>query len=73
MLYLVHIQYSETNVMHSLVSLLRIKGLYMFGESNAYPQEAVHKWHLVWYCVRVVAIGCTRIGAPFQSWCSQLK
>jgi hypothetical protein len=32
-------QYSETNVMHFLCSLLRIKGLYMFRAVLAHPQE----------------------------------
>jgi hypothetical protein len=39
-------QYSETNVMHFLFSLLRIKDLYMFRALLAYPQEALHKRHL---------------------------
>jgi hypothetical protein len=54
--------YSETNVMHFLFSLLRIKGLYMFGALLAHPQEALHKRYLV-YCVRVMSVGCTRVGA----------
>jgi hypothetical protein len=45
-------QYSETNVMHFLFNLLRIKGLYMFPALLAHPQEGLHKRHLV-YCVRV--------------------
>jgi hypothetical protein len=49
---IVGIQYSETNVMLFLFSLLRIKGLYMFRAFLAYPQEEVHKQHTV-YCVRV--------------------
>jgi hypothetical protein len=40
-------QYSETNVMHFLFNLLRIKGLYMFRALLAHPQEALHKRHLV--------------------------
>jgi hypothetical protein len=40
-------QYSETNVMHFLFSLLRIKGLYMFRALLAHLQEALNKWHLV--------------------------
>jgi hypothetical protein len=43
-------QYSETNVMHFLFSLLRIKGLYMFRALLAHPQEVVHKLHLVHCC-----------------------
>jgi hypothetical protein len=35
-------QYSETNVMHFLFSLLRIKGLYMFRALLGHPQEALH-------------------------------
>jgi hypothetical protein len=62
--------YSETKVMHSLFSLLRIKGLYMFRALLAHPQEVLHKRHLV-YCVRVMSVGCTRTGVKFQSWCSQ--
>jgi hypothetical protein len=38
-------QCSETNVMHFL---LRINGLYMFRALLALPQEALHKWHLVY-------------------------
>jgi hypothetical protein len=45
-------RYNETNVMHFLFNLLRIKGLYMFRALLAHPQEALHKRHLV-YCVRV--------------------
>jgi hypothetical protein len=33
-------QYSETNVMHFLLNLLRIKGLYMFRALLSHPQEA---------------------------------
>jgi hypothetical protein len=55
-------QYSATNVMHFVFSLLRIKGLYMFRALLAHPPEALDKRHLA-YCVRVI---------PLQSWCSQL-
>jgi hypothetical protein len=34
-------QYSETNVMHFLFNLLRIKVLYMFRALLAHPQEAL--------------------------------
>jgi hypothetical protein len=34
-------QYSETNVMHFLFSVLRNKGLYMFRTLRAHPQEAL--------------------------------
>jgi hypothetical protein len=47
--------------MHFLFSLLRIKGLYMFRALLAYPQEVLHKRHLV-YCVRVMSVGC------YQDW-----
>jgi hypothetical protein len=63
--YLIHQffpQYSETNVMHFLFSLLRIMGLYMLRALLAHPQEALNKRHLV-YCVRVMSVSCTRIGA----------
>jgi hypothetical protein len=53
--------YSETNLIHFLFSLLRIKGLYVFRALLAHPQEALHKRHLV-YCVRVMSVGYTRIG-----------
>jgi hypothetical protein len=55
-------QDSETNVMHFLLNLLRIQGLYMFRALLAHLQEAPHKQQLV-YCVRVMSVGC---------WCSQL-
>jgi hypothetical protein len=67
-----HYQYSETNVMHFLFNLLRIKGLYMFQALLAHPQEARHQRHLVYvYCVCVMSFGCTRIGVELQSGCSQ--
>jgi hypothetical protein len=53
-------QYSETNVMHFLFNLLRIKGLYMFRALVPHSQEVLHKRHWV-YCVRVMSVGCTRI------------
>jgi hypothetical protein len=58
-------QHSETNVMYFLFNLLRIKGLYMFRALLAYPQEALHKWLLV-YCVRVMSVGCTRTGVELE-------
>jgi hypothetical protein len=42
-------QYSESNAMHFLFNLLRIKGLYMFRALLAHPQEVPHKQHLI-YC-----------------------
>jgi hypothetical protein len=56
-------QYSTTNVMHFLFSLLRIKGLYMFRALLTDLQEVRNKWHLV-YCMRVMSVGCTRFGVP---------
>jgi hypothetical protein len=55
-------RYSETNMMHVLFNLLRIKGLYMFRALLAHPQEVLHNRHLV-YCERVMSVGCTRIEA----------
>jgi hypothetical protein len=53
-------QYSETNVMHFSLSLLRIKGLYMFRAILVHLQEALHKRHLVRvYGVRVTSVGCS--------------
>jgi hypothetical protein len=57
-------QCNETNVMHFSFSILRIKGLYMFRTLHVYPQEALHKQHLV-YCVRM-SVGCATIA--LQSW-----
>jgi hypothetical protein len=54
-------QYSETNVIHILFNLLRIKGLYMFRALLSHPQEGLNKRHLV-YCVRVISVGC------YQTW-----
>jgi hypothetical protein len=50
-------QYSEINVMHSVLSLLRINGIYMFRVLLAYLQDLLHKRHLVYY----VRVGCTRV------------
>jgi hypothetical protein len=47
--------------MHVLLSLLRIKGLYVFLALLVHPQEALHKHHFV-YCVRVMSVGC------YQNW-----
>jgi hypothetical protein len=55
------IQYSETNVMHFLFNLLRIKNLYMLQTLLAPPQEVLHEQHLV-YCVRIISVGC------YQDW-----
>jgi hypothetical protein len=42
-------------------NLLRINGPYMFRALLAHPQDLLHKRQLV-YCVRVMSVGCTRIG-----------
>jgi hypothetical protein len=47
--------------MYSFFSSLRIKDLYMFRALLAHPQEVLHERHLV-YCVRVMLVGCIRIG-----------
>jgi hypothetical protein len=59
-------QHSETNVLHLLFILLRIKGPYMFQALLDHPQEALHKRHLV-YCIRVMSVGCIRIGVELVS------
>jgi hypothetical protein len=48
-------QYSETNVIHILFNLLRIKGLYMFPALLAYPQKTLNKRHLV-FCSLDLAV-----------------
>jgi hypothetical protein len=53
-------QYSETNVVHFLFSLLRIKGLNMFRALLAHLQEVLHKRQLV-YWVRVMSFGCSQL------------
>jgi hypothetical protein len=55
-------QYSETNVMYFLFSLLRIKGLYMFLALVAHHQEVLHKQHLL-YCTQ-----CTKCCLCRNSW-----
>jgi hypothetical protein len=37
----------------------------MFGALLAHPQEALYKQHLV-YCVRVMSVGCTKIGVELM-------
>jgi hypothetical protein len=61
-------QYSETNMMHFLFNLIRIKGLNMFQALLAHPQEVLHKPHLV-YCVHAMSLGCTRIGVELVETC----
>jgi hypothetical protein len=56
----IRLQYGETNVIHRLFNLLKIKGLYMFRALLAHPQGALHQRHLV-YCVRDMTVDCTRI------------
>jgi hypothetical protein len=48
-------QRSESNLMHFLYNLLRIKSLYMFRALIAHPQEKLHKRHFV-YGVRVMSV-----------------
>jgi hypothetical protein len=55
-------QYSETNVMHILFNLLKIKSLYMFRALLAHHQEALHKRHLV-YGGRVRSVGSPSWGS----------
>jgi hypothetical protein len=43
-----------------LISLLRIKCLYMFQALLAHPWEVLHKRDLV-YCVRVLSVGCYQV------------
>jgi hypothetical protein len=38
----------------------------MFRALLAHLQEALHQRHLV-YCVRVMSVGCTRIGVPLYA------
>jgi hypothetical protein len=64
-------QYSETKVMHFLISLLRVMDIYMFRKLLAHPTETLLKRHLV-YCVRVMSVGCARDGMKLQLWRSQL-
>jgi hypothetical protein len=66
-----YIQYNVTNIKQFLMNWLRIKGIYMFRALLAHPQKALYKRHLV-YCMRVMSVGCTRVGVSLQPWCSQL-
>jgi hypothetical protein len=38
----------------------------MFRALLAHPQEGLHKRHLI-YCVRVMSVGCSRIGVELRS------
>jgi hypothetical protein len=64
--YVIIYHYSEPNVMQFVFSSLRIKGLHTFRALLAHPQEVLHKRYLV-YCLRVVSVGCTRIGLEIVS------
>jgi hypothetical protein len=55
-------QYSKTNMMHFLFSLLRVKGLYMFRALLAQLQELLHKWHWVSVCM------LCQLAAPGLEW-----
>jgi hypothetical protein len=46
--------------MQFLFIILRIKGLYIFRELLAHPQEALYK-RLLGYCMRVMLVSCIRI------------
>jgi hypothetical protein len=52
-------QYSGTNVMHFLFSLLRIKGLYMFRALLTHSQEVLHNgtWYIVCVLCQLAAPG----------------
>jgi hypothetical protein len=52
------LEYSETNVIHFLFSLLRIKGLYMFRALIIHPREALQKRHLVYHARNIPSAGC---------------
>jgi ABC-type thiamin/hydroxymethylpyrimidine transport system permease subunit len=59
-------QYSKTNVMHFLFSLLGIKSLYMFPASLTHPQEAFTKG--TWYIACVLCqLAATRIEVELVS------
>jgi hypothetical protein len=54
------LQYSETNMMNFLYSLLRLKSLYMLRELRAHLQEALHNG--TWYIACVLCqLAATRI------------
>jgi hypothetical protein len=59
-------RYNETNMMHFLFILLRIKSLYMLRALFAHPQEVLHKRHLV-SCLRIMSVGCATIPVKLQS------
>jgi hypothetical protein len=59
-------QYSETNVMHFLFSLLRIKGLYMFRALLAHPRRRCTSD--TWYIACILCqLAATSIGVEFRS------
>jgi hypothetical protein len=51
-------QYSETDVMHFSLILLRIKGLYMFRALLAHPQQVLHNstWYIACVLCRLAAV-----------------
>jgi hypothetical protein len=55
-------QYIETNVVHFLFSLLRIKGLYMFRPLLTHPQEVLHS--STWYNACMLC----QLAAPGLKW-----
>jgi hypothetical protein len=46
---------------YSIYYKLKASSLYMFQALLVHLQEVLHQGHLV-YCVRVMSVGCTRIG-----------
>jgi hypothetical protein len=60
------IQYSETNVTHFLLSLLRIKRLYMFQALLAHPRKALHKRCVVYQLIAPGAANWHNTHAIYQ-------
>jgi hypothetical protein len=57
----INISVQWNNIMHSLFNLLTIKGLSSITCSSS---GGTTQWHLVYeYCVRVMSVGYTRVGA----------
>jgi hypothetical protein len=54
-------QYSETNVMHFVFNLLRIKGLCMFRALLAQLHEDCTNGTWYVYCMRVMSVSCTLV------------
>jgi hypothetical protein len=61
----VNCQYSETNVMHFLFSLLRNKSLYMFRALLAHPQEALQSntWYTACVLCQLLGVSCLYLHA----------